>query len=503
MKNEEQIETIHLSEYFRLLFKHKLLILTILVSVVVVVMFQTLRMAPIYRANSQIVIDREKTSSPLTGYRTDYISYLDQQLTFNTHFELIKSKPVILEVIRDLKLDQSGSDDLDDSLSFVARVKQKIKNNLKVLKKNLKRLLGKEEEKLSEEERLDYLVKSLQRVISIKQIPDTRLVTISVVNSSPVMAAKLANSVAENYVNFDMGSRLSSSKNSIEWMNNEMYRLKKRLEDDEQKFLEYKQLNKLFSVEGKQKVISQKIQEFNNEYLRARNKRLELDAKLQQIREITNNETKDFANIRSIINNPAVDAIYKNITDLELERERLSKVFRAKHPKMVQNAGEIDKNKLKLQSELEKEVDNLRTERSVLLAKEQVMEQNISEFEKDALDQSGKELKYTILQRNLQTSQKLYDTLVAKVKESGVVSSGDSSNIRIVEEAIIPVYPIGPNKKKNLLIAIVIGLFGGVGVAFLLEYLDQSLKSEEEVSEYLGLPVLSVIPVAEKVENKR
>lgn len=498
MQTQEQIETIHLSDYFRVILKHKILIAAILACVVVVVMFQTFRMPPIYKAHSQLAIDREKTSSPLTGSRTDYVSYLDQQLTFNTHFELIKSKPVIIEVIRDLKLDQPGSQDIDEALSLVARVKKKIKYNLSILKNNFKRIIGKEQDKKTDEEKLDSRVRSIQGVISVKQIPDTRLVTISVVNSNPDMAARIANSVAEKYVEFDMGSRLSSSKNSIEWMNNEMYRLKKRLEDDEQKFLEYKQLNKLFSVEGKQKVISQKIQEFNNEYLRARNKRLELDAQLQQIDELTNNATKDFASVRSIINNPAVDAIYKNITDLELERERLSKVFRAKHPKMVQNGGEIEKNKLKLQSELEKEVGNLRTERSVMLAKERVMEQNIAEFEKDALEESGKELKYTILQRNLETSQNLYDTLVAKVKESGVLSSSDSSNIRIVEEAITPVSPIGPNKKKNFLIAMAIGLFGGIGLAFLLEYLDQSLKSEEEVADYLGLPVLSVIPVAEK-----
>jgi capsular polysaccharide biosynthesis protein len=118
------------------------------------------------------------------------------------------------------------------------------------------------------------------------------------------------------------------------------------------------------------------------------------------------------------------------------------------------------------------------------------------------MNTNSMELKYTILQRNMDTSQKLYDTLVSKIKESGVVSGGATSNIRIVENASVPVDPLKPNKKKNLLLSLILGVFGGVGLAFFLEYLDQTVRTEEDVENVLGLPVLAVIPVADKSGNE-
>ena len=206
--------------------------------------------------------------------------------------------------------------------------------------------------------------------------------------------------------------------------------------------------------------------------------------------------------IRSIIGNPAIDSIYATLTSLEVEQSKLSKVFKAKHPKMAQVTSEIEKVRGKLQNEMNKEISNLKSMRSVLAAREQVMEKNIQEFEGDALDAGSKELKYNILQRNVTTSQSLYDTLVTKAKESNILTSGYTSNIRIVENASIPANPLKPNKKKNLLLSLILGLFGGIGLAFFLEYLDQTLKSEDDVTTFLGLPVLAVIPQADNSDKQ-
>lgn len=503
MKEEFSAEMVHLSDYLNVLFKRKNTILAVVAIAFIIGTFAMFTKVPMYNAQARLVVDKEKNASPLTGQRLDYQSYADQQLTFNTHFVLIKSKPVIMRVIEELRLDEprAGSEK-NLAVPLLVKLKSNVSRNIQLLKDFVKSLLGEEKRVVTEDVKRDSLVESIQSMIYVGQIPDTRLVKISVLDTDPSRAAILANSVARNYVTFDMESRLSASKDSLEWMNNEMYSLKKRVEDDEKKFYEYKQLHKLFSMEGKKKVVVQKIQEFNNEYLQARNKRLELDAKLDQIASLTKGSEKDIGHLRSVINNATIDSIYKNLTELELERTRLSKVFKAKHPKMIRNSGEIEKNHLKIKSELNKEIDNLKTERSIMLAKEKVMEQSIAEFEKDALEESGKELKYTMLQRNLETSQSLYDTLVSRVKESDIASSGASSNIRIVENAVAPLYPIGSKRTKVLVMAVLFGVLAGIAVAFFLEYVDQSLTKEEDVANYLGLPVLSLIPKADSLVKK-
>ena len=113
------------------------------------------------------------------------------------------------------------------------------------------------------------------------------------------------------------------------------------------------------------------------------------------------------------------------------------------------------------------------------------------------LDASTKELKYTILQRNVTTSQNLYDLMVSRVKESNILQTSDTSNIRLVEKAIIPIYPVSPNKKRNLLLSMIVGIICGAGLAFFLEYLDQTVRTEEDIHLHFNIPVLSVIPEAE------
>ncbi|MCP3927891.1 MAG: aldo/keto reductase, partial [Bacteroidetes bacterium] len=134
---------------------------------------------------------------------------------------------------------------------------------------------------------------------------------------------------------------------------------------------------------------------------------------------------------------------------------------------------------------------------------EKVLKDTIGEFEQDALDTSGNELEYSILQRNLNTSKHLYDTLLLKIKESDLLKTSDSSHIRLVEEAITPVSPISPNKKKNIMMGIIMGLAGGVMLALFLEYLDQTIRTEEDVHKHLGIPILSVVPIAEESEKEK
>ncbi len=495
MESSKQIETIHLSDYLDVLRARKGVVIAFFIITVTITTLLSFMAQPIFQATAKMVIDKEQTFSPLSGQRVEYSSHQSEILNFNTHFRLMTSKPVISELIRKLKLDQPKDD--QPSGSTVNPIKQMLRK----VKANLKLLLKKEQKQPNPEEEKESLIKDLQKMISIGQAKDTRLVTITAKSQDPTEAMEIVNTLGQTYIEFDMGSRLDSSKNSMEWMTNELYQLKMRLEEDERKFHEYKKMNKLFSMEGKQKVIDQKISEFNNDFLAARNQRLELEAKLNEADKIIR-EGGSITHIRAIINNQDIDAIYTNLTKLELESTRLSKVFKHKHPKVVQNSSEIARNKKKLNSELKKELQNLRTETTVLLAREKVMEKNIAEFEEDALDASGKELRFTILQRNMLTSQNLYDTLVSKIKESDVLSSSGASAIRMVELAATPFKPVSPKKKKNILLAMLLGIFGGVGMAFFLEYFDQSVQTEDDIVRHLKLPVLSVIPIADTHDIK-
>lgn len=481
----EPEQTRHLSEYIYILSKHKLLISAALLIAITLAVLHNSRLKPVYRATATMVIESEPRRSPLTGQVLDYESFYSGNLSFNTHAKLMTSRPVMERVIRDLKMAEIESyEELEISpwRALLSRVKE-----------NIRLLLGKKEKNPVPSEKRPKLRRVLARKISIQPVKDTRLLRISVEDQSPILAQKTANALAKTYIQFNIENRMKSSRNTLSWMTDQLYEMKKKLEDAEEEFLAFKQREKLFSITGKQQVTSQKIQDFNNTYVETRNRRLEVEARLAQL----DKTLQPGANIlyaRSLIESSLVDSLYRQLLDAEVERSRLSKVFKVKHPKMIQLETKITKTEKKLQEEVKKEVDNLKAQRSLLLAREKVLQKTISDFENEALGTNRKELKYTILERNVATYQKLYDTLLSKVKESNILDTVDASGIRLAEEAALPGGPINPNKRRNLLYGVLLGLMIGMGLAFLWEYLDRSLRTEEDVQRYIGLPVLSVVP---------
>ena len=493
MFEQEPEQSIHLTEYYHILVKHKLTIIISLVLLVTFTMLFTFQMKPVYQATATMVIEPEQNTSPLTGERMDYGGYISQSLAFNTHFKLITSHPVLHKVIRTLKLDQPDREE-DIEVSPWRELRSQFKKNIDLL-------LGREKKPLTPDERLEGIKGALKGKIEIEQVRDTLLLKVSVEDHNPVLARDIANTLADSYITFNIDNRLKASQSTLSWMTDQLYEMKKKLEDAEEEFLAYKQRAKLFSVEGKQRVIAQKIQEFNDAYLQARNKRLELDAKLAELDRLSESRG-DILRVRSLIDNTLIDSLYNQLFEAEVELSSLGKVYKSKHPKIIEVTSRIEKTRKRLGEELRKEIENLKAERTVLLSRERVMGKTISDFESEGLETNRKELKYAILERNVETNRKLYDTLLSKIKESNIVESGSVSNIRVAERAVMPGAPIKPKKKRNFMLSIIFGLMTGIGIAFLWEYVDRSVRTEEDVRRYLDLPVLSVIPVAEEAGKK-
>jgi uncharacterized protein involved in exopolysaccharide biosynthesis len=505
-ENLFQENEIHLTEYLMMLLKRKRLIILVFILAVLITAFHLSSVVPIYETSAKLILDKERSSSPITGRRMDYESYFSETMSFNTSISMITSSPVLKEVAEALSLDAMDSKTAEENLeiSFIREWRSRIKSNIKRLVKSVlpkKETQESTEKPLSpeivEKKRIQTLVGMLNGKITVEQVPDTRLLNILVRDKDPERAAAIANTVAEKFMEFNLVNRMEASRQNLEWLNNELYDLRKKLEDDEQKFFEYKQEHMVFSIEGKQRQAEQKIQEFNTRYLETRNKRLELDAKINALSRNVGN-IKSVANVRSLINNPMIESIYARIIDLEIELTRLSKIYRDKHPQIVQIKTELEKSRNSLAREIEKEVENLKSERQVLFAREQTLEKNIAGFEEDALDTSAKELQYNILQRNVETSKNLYDMMVSRIKESDILKTANTENIRLVEPAQVPSGPVFPNKRRTMMLGMVLGLFAGCGLAFFLEYMDRTIRTEEDIQQHFEIPVLSVIPKADK-----
>ncbi|MCJ7583082.1 MAG: aldo/keto reductase, partial [Candidatus Aminicenantes bacterium] len=299
---------------------------------------------------------------------------------------------------------------------------------------------------------------------------------------------------------FDIDNQMKSSRNTLTWLTNHLYEVTKKLEDSEAEFLAYKQQSELISMEDSQNTTAQKITDFNDAYLEARNKRLELDTKLEQLEEISKSG-KGIPNLSSLIQNELINDLHSQLVNGEVELSKLIKIYKPKHPKVVQASTNVSNIRYRLQMELKKEVENLKAERSILLGREDVLQKTITDFKDEAMETGKKELKYTILKRNVDINQNLYNALLTRLKEVDITGNVQVSSIRITGEASLPKFPVNINTRRTLILGLIFGLMIGIGLSLLLEYIDVSLHTEEDVQKYIDLPVLSVIPMAELAEE--
>jgi len=217
---------IHLSDYLVVLLKRKAVITAFFVITVSMTLLFTFLATPVYRSTSRMIIDKESSSSPITGQRTEFENYQDNVMTFNTHFKLISSQPVMDLVIDTLSLDR------ETEALEISSVKQVIKQ----LKTNIKLLLKIEKTEATPNEKHLSLVKAVQEKVTLIQERDTRLLAIQVDDINPNQAADMANAVCEKYIQFNLANKMASSQQTLEWLNNELYTLRKKLEDAEKAF---------------------------------------------------------------------------------------------------------------------------------------------------------------------------------------------------------------------------------------------------------------------------
>jgi len=493
----EKEESVDIAEYYHVLIRHKWTIIASLLLMICLIIFFNAIATPIYKATATLILDKESGKSPITGERMEYQSSQSESLTFFSHFELIKSRLVLEQVVRDLKLDQIDWQQKEKSGKF-SSFKQLLLNWKTNIRLMLDQFLGTSDQPPPFEDKVLKSIKKLQdkNIIDIKHIEDTRLVNINIFTASPEMSKDIANAVAQAYIDFNINNRLKSSRGTIGFLTNHLYEIQKNLEDAEREFLKFKQDAKLISMEEGQRVITQKITEFTDAYIQSRNRRFELDSKLKKINEISKSG-KDLRHLSSLITNDLINTLYSQLVDTEVELSRLSKTYKEKHPKIVQIKTKADNTRNKLNQEIGKELDNLKAERSVLLTKEKVLQETMKDFKNEALEINKKEFQYNILKRNVQMNQNLYDTLLARLKEADLTGNIDTSNIRITEKAVLPKKPVRPKKTLNLILGVIFGLLIGMGFSFMLEYIDRSITTESDVKKYIDLPVLAMIPISD------
>jgi len=317
---------------------------------------------------------------------------------------------------------------------------------------------------------------AFQESLTVSPVERTRLVDVVFKATDPQLAANAANTLASSYIEHTLAKQ------------------RKLVEASELALQRYReQRAAVVSGEDRQNVMTQKLTDLNTAVTRAKTERIAKQTVYNQLRAIENDPVA-LASFPLILANPFIQQLKAQLVDLQRQQVVLSQRFGEKHPEMTRLQPSIDTAEARLRGEVAKVAQTIAGEFLAAQAQERNLTAALEAQNREAIAMRGKAIEYDVLERNLNSDRQIFDTLLQRAKETDVSAELRTNNIRVVDPAAVPKAPYSPKKYRNLLLALVGGLGLGAALAFFLEYLDQRIKSPDDIKVHLGLPFLGMVP---------
>ena len=344
--------------------------------------------------------------------------------------------------------------------------------------------------------------------ISAQPIASANMIRISVQHPDPAEGARIANALVDAFVDRSRAMNSREARSAREFIEEQLIRFEADLEAAEEALVRYQQTAEVFSPSGETAAVLDSIRTFETrraEAMVAREtarKRLEV---LLQGGELS--EDKRSAVSAAVVeSNPLIASLRSQLVNLEAQLAAAKERYTDRHPTVVSLTAQIEQLRAEMSEQIARletsDTDNRLFQEIVSVQAEivgyeatiEALDQLIADREALLGGLPEKELRLTRLIRNANVTEAIYTHLLQRYQEMRISEAMETANVVVLDPAIVPSSPIKPRQTLSLAIAAFLGLFVGVGVAFLLEYLDTTFKSVDEVEAYLGLPILGRAP---------
>jgi polysaccharide biosynthesis transport protein len=471
-------------EYLRVLIKRKWMVTAVIVGIFMAVAIASLRQTPIYEAACQIVIN--KADSNLITFKDSgpVVDYYDPT-DLDTEVRILQSDLMALQVIRQLNLDKRPE--------FGGRADQKQPNLVA-------------DPLQTDSNRTSALLGSFRGNLHVTLIPNTRIIEIHYTSTDPQLAASAVNTLAATYVEQNFKTKFESTMQASDWLSKQLVDLQMKVETSQEKLVRYQKEHEIFGVDDKQNIITEKLDELNKEMTASEFDRMQKEAVYRQTQSndpvaVSAAIVADSTGSGTVTASALLDKLREQQAALRIQIADLSTQFGPAYPKITQLNNQLKEIDHQLQSETNKAVDHLKGQYLAALQRENMLRASFEKQKQEANKLNESAIEYSILKRDVDSNRTLYEGLLEKLKEAGVTAGLRSNNFRIINAARVPTSPSEPNIPRNLAFALVLGVISGVGLAFLLENLDNTVRTPEQAQAISGLPSLGMIPLGSKSAN--
>jgi capsular exopolysaccharide synthesis family protein len=332
-------------------------------------------------------------------------------------------------------------------------------------------------------------------------IPNTRVIEIHYSSTDPQLAASAVNTLAAIYVEQNFKTKFESTMQASDWLSKQLVDLQMKVETSQEKLVRYQKEHEIFGADEKNNIITEKLDELNKEMTLAESDRMQKESVYRQT--LSDDPVAVAAAI--ISSSPTggsgsalLDKLREQEVGLRIQVAELSTQFGPSYPKVQQLNNQLKEINVQLQAETNKAVDHLKQQYMAALQRETMLRNAFDKQKQEANKLNESAIEYSILKRDLDSNRTLYEGLLEKLKEAGVTAGLRSNNFRIINAARVPAAPSEPNIPRNLAFASILGIISGVGLAFLLENMDNTVRTPEQAQLISGLPSLGMIPLGSK-----
>lgn len=494
---QEEEDVVHLRDYWRIVVKHRWVVLSFLSIILTATLFASLLMRPVYKATATIQIDEDLPN--ILKYQDVQQPERPAQANFYpTQYKILQSRSLAKNVIDKLDLSAvpeiSGAVEqrgllsgLDHMFTAIAGTRQ-IPEEANVEDTDIAS---------PQEQAVSKLITRFLDKLDIQPERNSKLVKVSFSSFDPRLAAEVANSVVASYIESTMQRRYDAGSEAREFLQKQLINMQAALERSDQALQDFARKKNMADLEERIRLASNKLKELNDKLTEVQVEKVNAAVMRQQILK-GKADTLD-----AMVNNELISSLQKEYVAAAAEYAKLSGQFKSEYPEVVQLREQMGQLETQINKEKKHITESIVAKYSRLSEQDDALRNAVMAQEEQIMALNQEAVQYNILKREVQTNKELYDGLLQRMKEVGVSSGIRENNISVIDKAEVPVRPNKPNKELNMLLALFLGLSGGIGLAFLLEYLDNTVRRPEDIESLLRLPTLGMIPLHRSKGSKK
>lgn len=448
--------------YWDILSRRRWEVFTVAFVVLTMVAIYTFKMQPVYQATAQLEIDSE---SPLIQSLKDLSENLPTDEAFlETQVKVLQSDNLAWQTIQQLGLGQNPAfAPAPSSASSRAADPRMVRGKL---------------------------MKEFTSDVSIALVRNTQMVQVSFESTDPDLAARVANTLVNNYKDYDFHKKYDATREASGWMEQQLDELKAKVEKSQEALVAYERTNSIVNVNDKQNVVEQRLSDLTRDLSSAQSDREQKESLYEMVKANPDQ-------VALLAQNDLLAKLEEKYADLKSQYVDALGQYGTNFPKVVRLRDQVAEIQSLIDRERKRTVERIQNDYHAAVGREKLVSASVTEQKAEVGKINQLLIQHNMLQREFDTNQQLYQSLNQRLKDATVSAGLKATNIHVVDPAVPPSLPIRPKKTLNLLLGLIVGMLLGISLAVVLEGLEHSsIKTAEDVERLLPATCLALIPMA-------